>query len=175
MKLAWFYYAMCELFSVLFFWIPPWLWTWGHWREPLPLGLTFVVLLCLFELWSPHAYSTSIKPLPGRTLVDAWDLPVNQLFGNPEDGVSGYDARGPDWSGSYNPTESRWLAICWNCRNWMAGFNYITARALKVVPPPIITSYTLFGKQRLLKLGWQQLPASDGWVGPYKCRMVCSF
>lgn len=171
-SLYWAWFAACELAAFLFFWVPPWIWTFGHWHEPLPLGLSFIVVMCLFEAWSPYAMFLSIKPVGTRTHVDWWDLPINALFGNPEDGVSGLDALGPSWQGFYNPTGSRWGAICWNCRNWMAGFNYITWRWASV-PPIIFKDYTLFGKQRQLKLGWQQLPVSDGWRTS-KVRMVCS-
>ena len=170
--MKWAYYAACELAGAAFFWVPLW------WHPMLPpLGFTIAVLLCLARAW--RLCGGSIKPLPGRNLVDGWPWPFNLLWGNPEDGVSGITALG-GWSGFYNPQGTRWLAICWNCRNWFAGFNYLTWPWASAAPN-YQTPYTvpkwvpkIGGTTRTPRLGWQQLPASDGWVGPYRCRMVCS-
>lgn len=164
--LKWPYFAICTLGAVFFFWIPLW-----WWYTP-PLGLTVAVILCLSKAWHFPGY-LSIKPLPGRGYVDAWPALFDPLWGNPEDGVSGVDAYGPSWKNSYNPTGSRWGAIKWNCRNWLAGFNYITWRAWMGAPPLIVKEYSLpsfvvptwvpklgglqiGGQTRQLKIGWQQ-------------------
>ena len=170
--IGWIYFALCELAAAAFFWLPLW-----WWRAP-PIGLTVVLVLCLLRAWV-WPYADSIKPLPARTRIDGWRGPFNLLWGNPEDGVSGLDARG-SWTGDYNPSGSRWLAICWNCRNWLAGFNYLTWPWTRAAPnlqlPYTVPAWVprIGGMARTLRLGWQQLPASDGWAGPYRVRMVCS-
>lgn len=164
--IAWIYFALCELAATAFFWMPLW-----WWKLP-PIGLSVAVLLCLARAWR-WPYANSIKPLPLRKSIDGWPRPFNALWGNPEDGVSGLVAFGPSWTGAYNPTGSIWLAICWQCRNWLAGFNYLTW-PWAAPAPLLIKAYSVFGRQRQLKVGWQQLPAADGWTGPYRCRMVCS-
>lgn len=160
----WAWYVFCQLAAFAFYWMP--LHIHGFWIPPL--GFTFVALMCLFKAWDTTAHS--IKPLPVRIAVDEWKLPVNAVFGNPEDGVSGADAVGPNWVGRFNPALSVLKAIEWNSRNWMAGINYITWRWAPEKAP--IYFGTCLG--RSVKFGWQQLPASDGWTGPYKVRMVCS-
>lgn len=152
--MKWAYFALCELAAAAFFWMPLW-----WWRLP-PIGLTVAILLCLSRSWSAASVN-SIKPMSSRVFVDEWVAPVNALFGNPEDGVSGRFAFGA-WYGAYNPTGSRWRAICWNCRNWLAGFNYLTWPWAST-PPLIVKPY---GSHQL-KLGWQQRYG--------RTVMVCSF
>lgn len=174
--LCWAYYALAQGAATAFFWLP----TYWHHGYPVcpPVGLTVALALCMAKAWD-WPYATSIKVLPGRKEIDGWPAPFNRLWGNPEDGASGADAIG-SWSGFYNPDGTRWLAICWNCRNWLAGFNYLTWPWASAAPN-YQTPYTvpkwvplIGGTVRTPRLGWQQLPASDGWTGPYKCRMVCS-
>lgn len=154
--LAWGWFAVCELFGLLVL---------------FPIGLVVVGAACVFKAWR-FPYATSIKPLPDRKLIDGWAWSINLLYGNPEDGVSGVDAYGPSWIGSYNPSGTRWRALLWNLRNWANGFSYLTW-AWTSAPPLYVKPYTIFGRQRQLKIGWQQLPPSDGWV-TNKVRMVCS-
>jgi hypothetical protein len=144
----------------------PWV-QWSLWQiaslvlrvvSALPLAVA-----CATKAWSITV--TSIKPLPGRALVDEWTWLPNSVFGNPEDGVSGFFARP-----QANPSFSAWQAFLWNQRNFAAGLNYLTWRSSAV--PPLKTGTWLFG--RAYKIGWQQLPTSDGWVTNYKQRMVCS-
>lgn len=132
---AW--YVACSLFGVLVL---------------FPLGLLLVGLASLFKAWT-FPYAKSIKPLPNRQLIDGWTLPINLIFGNPEDGVSGVDAYGPSWTGSYNPTGSRWGAFVWSgLRNWAAGYNYLTW-PWSSTPPlyvgPFVGSFAV-------EIGWQQ-------------------
>lgn len=160
--IGWIYYALCMLFATVVLW---------------PLGLVLVGAACVARAWVLPSTSSpaSIKPLPGRSRIDVWSWSwMNAVYGNPEDGVTGTCAFG-SWLGPFNDLPpSRWLAFVWSgLRNWANGFNYLTWRSASM-PPLLIKPYTLFGKERQLKLGWQQLPASDGWVGPYRCRMVCS-
>lgn len=170
--LKWLYYAVCSIGAFVFYWIP-------LWRLP-PLGLTVAVALCLLQAWHYPA-AKSIKPLPGRLYVDGWPALFQPLWGNPEDGVSGVDAYGPSWKDSFNPLGSRLKAIEWNCRNWLAGFNYLTWR-WKSVPPLIVKEYSLpsltlptwvpklgglqiGGQTRQLKIGWQQRYGRNVMVG----------
>lgn len=156
--LAWAWFAACELFGLLVL---------------MPVGWVVVGAACIFKAWK-FPYATSIKPLPNRRLVDGWSWPINALYGNPEDGVSGVDALGPSWLGAYNPQGYRWRAFLWNLRNWASGFNYRNW-PFSLTPPLFIKQYSLpILGTRQLKLGWQQLPPADGWVTIYKVRMVCS-
>lgn len=166
--LKWLYFAVCTLAAVVFFWI-------------LPVGLATAVLLCLFKAWH-FPGQASIKPLPGRQYVDSWPAIFNPLWGNPEDGVSGVDAYGPSWTGSYNPLGTRWKAIQWNCRNWLAGYNYITW-LWKSTPPLIVKEYSLpsfviptwVPKLGGLQIGSQSRQLKIGWQQRYgKTVMVCS-
>lgn len=160
--LAWCYFALCELVALVVL---------------FPLGLLLVGWCCARRNYTLPATSSplSIKPLPQRTHVDTWGWKWMQpVYGNPEDGVTGFCAYGPSWTGAYNPTRSRWLAFVWSAlRNWANGFGYLTWRWTSTAPL-LVKAYSLFGQQRQLKIGWQQLPAADGWIGPYRCRMVCS-
>lgn len=140
-----------------------------------PVGWLLVGIAAYKRAWVVSG-DASIKPLPQRQQIDTWRWQwMVRVWGNPEDGVSGYDAYGPSWDGRYNPTLSRWKAFVWaGLRNWAAGYNYITW-PFSTTPPVYFKNYTLFGKPRTLKIGWQQLPTSDGWDGTYKARMVFSF
>lgn len=135
-------------------------------------GLVIVGIAAWRNAITDKPAQDSIKPLLNyhRFTVDRWIWPINAVYGNPEDGVSGIDAYGGDWgSGPFNGTTppSRWKAFVWSgIRNWAAGFNYISWPFAS--PPPFYQSPTNSGR----KFGWQSLPASDGWVGPYKYRMV---
>ena len=159
---GWLWFAVCSLFG--FFVLQP-------------VGWLLVGAACYKRAWKLVPGKRSIKPIIGRKWVDEWRWQwMNLLWGNPEDGVSGGDAFGPSWSGEYNPALSRWRAFKWAAlRNWANGYNYITWRDSWGTPPLLIKQYTLpILGTRQLKLGWQQLPASDGWIGPYKQRMVFS-
>lgn len=137
--LAWAWYALCALFG--FFVL-------------MPLGWVVVGAACILKAWK-FPYANSIKPLTGRKQIDGWAWPINAVYGNPEDGVSGVDAYGPSWIDSYNPMGSRWRAFRWSgLRNWAAGFNYLTW-PWKGAPPLLIKQYSVLGSPRQLKIGWQ--------------------
>jgi len=146
--LAWIYYALCMLFAVFVL---------------FPAGLLIVGAACIFKAWDGPEL-LSIKPLPYRTFVDSWGWPINVIYGNPEDGASGTDAVGP-WGESFNPLGTRWRAFLWSgLRNWANGFNYITWR-FAATPPLLVKEYSLFGRQRQLKIGWQQRYGCTVMVG----------
>lgn len=151
-------------------------WYWGCMAVALILffvGLVVVGAACLFKAWR-FPYARSIKPFKDRELVDGWKWPINLIYGNPEDGVSGIDAYGPSWTDSYNPWGTRWRAFVWSgLRNWANGLNYITWPWASAPPCVKKTYRTPWRSTRELQLGWTQLPASDGWVTT-KVRMICS-
>lgn len=138
---AWLYFALCELFALVVL---------------FPLGLLIVGAACICRAWSSAAVQPSINPQPGRPDVDVWEWPINAVYGNPEDGVSGEDALG-SWVGFYNPTGSRWRAFMWSAlRNPANGFNYPTWR-WAATPPLLVKTYSLpILGTRQLKLGWQR-------------------
>lgn len=142
--MKWLYYAVVQILQTAFFWLPLW-----WWHIP-PIGLTIVVMLCVTKAWS-DADRPSIKPLPNRLMVDEF-LIFNEIMGDKEDGASGRYAYGPSWIGPWNPRGTILRAIGWNCRNWMANFNYLTW-PWKSAPPLIVKPY---GNGHQLKLGWQQ-------------------
>lgn len=188
--LGWLWWGLMMLLSTLYFWVPPvliaqaisHLWDGRFDRMAFcpPIGLTLVLLLCLMRAWTP-ADRLSIKPLANRrTMIDRWRL-FDSVFGNREDGASGRYAYGQSWTGPYNATGSIWGAFCWNCRNWMANFNYATWPGNPANAPNYQTPYKvpawfpiIGGTMRTPRLGWQQLPRSDGWFGGPGVRMVCS-
>jgi hypothetical protein len=139
--IAWIWFAICQVFAFVVL---------------MPLGWLIVGLAVLCGAHTDMPVTASIKPMPGREYIDRWTWPINAIYGNPEDGVTGMDALGPSWTGFYNPTGSRWLAFKWSgLRNWADGFNYITW-IFSGTPPLLVKDYTFFGSQRQLKLGWQQ-------------------
>jgi len=151
--LAWIYYALCMLFAV---------------AALFPLGLLIVGAACVFKAWTPTATVPSINPLLkyDRFEVDSWTWPINAIYGNPEDGVSGIDAFGPSWVGPYNTRGSRWEAFRWSgLRNWANGFGYITW-IFGGTPPLLVKEYRLpILGMRQLKLGWQQRYGRNVMVG----------
>lgn len=137
--LIWAYWIACQLAGLVLF----------------VLGIFVVGAASAYSAWT-YPYADSIKPIEGRTQVDGWTWPINAIYGNPEDGVSGRYAFGPTWSGAFNPTGSRLKAFEWaGFRNWANGWNYLTWRSPRV-PPLFIYPYRFFGGTRVLKLGWQQ-------------------
>lgn len=99
-----------------------------RWYEYVLVGfavaLGFVVLLpfCVAQAWVPG--DVSIKPIGSRRIIDEWSIPLlNKWYGNPEDGVSGQDARLPSWDYTnkvldfvpYWPSAPAWLrAYAWS-------------------------------------------------------------
>lgn len=108
-------------------------WTWFCLAQLLMLVLTIVGWLllipaCLLRAWEPSPYP-SIND--GRR-IDRWRWPINAIYGNPEDGVSGRQAmvwlntstRGPFMPGAYPP----WRAWVWSAwRNSADSLKYSLA------------------------------------------------
>jgi hypothetical protein len=131
--LAWAYFAFTQLISLDF----------------LVLGLVILIPFCLWQGWDRSRFS--IKD--GRP-IDQWTFrPLNFIYDNPEDGVSGQCAlvwldgttQGPYMPGAWAP----WRAYCWSAlRNSTDNLKY--AFAWKNGP---YASIPLFG--RTLKAGWK--------------------
>lgn len=130
-------------------------WTW-FWLAQLIMGaLTIVgwvalIPACLLRAWEP-------SPIPsindGRA-IDRWRWPLNAVYGNPEDGVSGSDAivwingttRAPFMPGAYPP----WRAWAWSAwRNPTDALKYTLALG---VQGPQMQPRKLWG--RTLRGGW---------------------
>lgn len=113
------------------------------------VGLVLLAPLCYFKMWGDNG--VSIKS-PDR-IIDSWTLPINSIYGNPEDGVSGKYAvvAGTSYLPTSNPSirAYRWSAL----RNSADGLKYLTA--WKKGPMLFSKYYTLFGKQHHTKGGWQ--------------------
>jgi hypothetical protein len=120
------------------------------------IGYVVLLPLCLCQAWTaPNATSTKPLPAEGRFYVDAWAFgPLNRVYGNPEDGVSGKQAyiwgSGPQ-AGQLIPymadSAAWWRAYCWNARNSADALKYLFKRQ----GGPLVT-FTLFGRQ--YRAGW---------------------
>jgi len=113
------------------------------------IGWIVLIPFCLVQAWTSDA--VSIKD--GRQ-IDRWSWrPLNAIFGNPEDGVSGQTAL--IWvngvPSTYLPNAwAPWRAYCWSgWRNSCDGLKY--AFALESGP---YVELAVFG--HILKLGWQR-------------------
>lgn len=87
------------------------------------LGWFILIPFCIFKAWKIDG-ARSIKD--GRRTIDQWSWKwLNLVYGNPEDGVSGYWAVLADGT-HYNPTNSRWGAYCWSAwRNSCDNLKYV--------------------------------------------------
>jgi hypothetical protein len=124
-------------------------------------GFVILVPFCAFKLWvpSPHPSIRDGKP------IDQWAWgPLNYVYGNPEDGVSGVHA-------GYMPTaNSRWRAYCWSAlRNSCDNLKYVFAAP---TPDYRIGTYTVFGKKQQWMFGWKpengfNVPVCHFWGTPW--------
>ena len=112
--IAWIYFVAIQ-FVMLFFTI---------------IGWFLLIPFCLFKAWGEHTpviFSTTI-------VLDQWDWrPLNYIYGNPEDGVSGQYARvwlngttqGPFMPAAWAP----WRAYRWSAlRNSTDNLKYVFRR-----------------------------------------------
>lgn len=110
------------------------------------LGLVMLALPCALQAWNTSP-DKSIKD--GVRVVDEWSWPLNVVYGNPEDGVSGQTAL--VWVDGvlapYLPTAGpRWRAYKWSAlRNSVDGLKYVFA------VPGVGPLKTAFG----FRFGWQ--------------------
>jgi hypothetical protein len=126
------------------------------------IGWVLLIPFCLTQAWTTRAPvigdSMFVRSIKDGRVIDRWSFaPLNAVYGNPEDGVSGAHAiiwgngveiplgkQGPYMAGA-NPI---WRAYCWNARNSAASLKYIFAwEAGPYIQVP------LFG--RTLRAGWQ--------------------
>lgn len=129
----WFRFACVELFQL----------------EAMFLGWLVLIPFCLLKAWKPGA--KSIKD--GRP-IDVWSWgPLNLVSGNPEDGASGQFAL-INGNQPYMPnTWAPWRAYLWSAwRNSANNLKYVFAWT---AGPYKEWSYSLFGKLRTAKIGWQ--------------------
>lgn len=130
-------------------------WCWFAVTQVVTLVFTvlgWIVLLpfCIAQSWDVGA--ESVKPMPFRRYVDEWSWePLNWVYSNPEDGVSGKYARLIDGS-SYMPNAPAWWrAYCWSAwRNSADNLKYVFAWS----DGPLVKG-TWLGGRREWKLGWQ--------------------
>lgn len=121
-------------------------------------GWFLLIPFCLTQAWETtypvddraDKVSKSIKD--GRT-IDRWSAPLNYVYGNPEDGVSGQQARVWDPYGTLQPympgVPDWWRAYCWSAlRNSCDNLKYVFAD-----PKGPLVTFKLFG--RTAKIGWQ--------------------
>lgn len=118
------------------------------------LAATVLGWLVLLPFCWAHAWK--LGPFRPQRVTDVWSwAPLNWIYGNPEDGVSGMLARVWDADGKeqeYMPSSkvpAWWRAYCWSAwRNSCDNLKYVFAD-----PKGPLVTFTLFGRQG--KIGWQ--------------------
>lgn len=113
-------------------------------------------LILLPFCWA-HAWRLGQMPVGSTRWVDVWSWdPLNRVYGNPEDGVSGMLAL--VWNkegtarGEYMPSDdvpAWWRAYCWSAwRNSCDALKYVFAD-----PKGPLVTFTFLGRNG--KVGWQ--------------------
>lgn len=155
--LAWIWYVIVQILMMA-----PFLLIWPFWHpdplvglflccltSPIILGWILLIPFCIRQAWT--ADSKSIKD---QRVIDRWNWkPLNWIWGNPEDGVSGQYAlvwtrtgQVPYMAGA----DPAWRAYCWSAwRNSADALKYVFAWK----NGPLLATFTLGG--RVHKLGWQ--------------------
>ena len=115
------------------------------------VGLVVLIPVCLMHAWEPCVGDGSTK------FIDRWKwAPLDLIYGNPEDGVSG--AKALVWDNGqkvpYMPNAwAPWRAYCWSAlRNSADNLKYVFAWDKG---PLIKKDYKIFGRQRTFRAGWQ--------------------
>jgi hypothetical protein len=134
--MAWLWFAVVQLVSLI----------------AMVAGWLILIVPCALQAW--HDVPSQFDP---TRQVDAWSWPINAVYGNPEDGVSGQHALVWDDSGhkvAYMPGSNPvWRAYCWSAwRNSTDNLKYVFAWA---GGPFVKADYTIFGKTRTFRAGWQ--------------------
>lgn len=133
------------------------------------IGYFILIPICLFHLWTDPVYP-GIKTQPAGIMMDKFSLPINFIYGNPEEGVSGKQAL--VWSVGVNPpvqvpfmpTPSgygkirTWLWDAWRAWNWSAWRN--SCDQLKYTfgyskGKLVSKFFTVFGKTFTVGVGWK--------------------
>lgn len=138
---AWIWFAIVQLVCAV---------AWG-------VGLFLLIPFCLLHAWT----KPDRKSIKDDRQIDRWYL-INFVAGNPEDGASGQQALingdQPYMPSTLTNPALKWLYDAWRAYRWSAlrnsadGLKYLFA--WKAGPYKEWT-YTLFGKQRTAKVGWQ--------------------
>jgi hypothetical protein len=80
-------------------------------------------LACWLKAWTRTGpYYGTMFSIKNLRVISRWSWgPLNYVYGNPEDGVSGEQALVWNKEGTqqvvYNPRGTAWKAYCWNLRN----------------------------------------------------------
>lgn len=125
------------------------------------VGIQLVMLLATVVGWFlllPFcvAHAWKLGPVKVGRVLDVWSWgPLNRVYGNPEDGVSGMFALirlDANTQGEYMPSANVpawWRAYCWSAlRNSCDNLKYVFA-----IPGAPLVKFQLFG--RTAKIGWQ--------------------
>lgn len=122
--------------------------------QALLAGVIILILPCVLRAWK-ISNKASIKDQ--LRVIDEWSWkPLNWVYGQPEDGVSGKQAivYTTGQAGPYLPAAGeRWRAYCWNHRNWAGNLKYVFSWP---EGPIVEWTWILRGKTRNAKIGWQQ-------------------
>lgn len=113
--------------------------------EAAILGWLVLIPFCLTQAWKLGQQS-----IKDTRVIDVWSWgPLNLVYGNPEDGVSGWSAL-VNGDQKYMPNAWKpWRAYCWSAlRNSCDNLKYVFA-----VPGAPLITFRLFG--RTAKIGWQ--------------------
>lgn len=134
--LAWVWFAIVQLVSLV----------------AMVAGYILLIAPCLLHSWEP-----ALSTVGPTQQSDRWSWPINAVYGNPEDGVSGQYAKVwvlPNKQEPFMPDASpAWRAYVWSAvRNSADGLKYVFAWSKG---PLVIHEYFLFGKPRTFKAGWQ--------------------
>lgn len=128
----------------------------------LVAGIFILPIPCLLHLWQPV---TATVPAGTTRESDEWSIPINGVYGNPEEGPSGAHARliggaayMPDGPLSQRFAVVRWLHASWRAYMWSGFRNF--AGNLKYVfrwrgksAPPFVHGTWAGGRE--WKVGWQ--------------------
>ena len=91
------------------------------------IGWGLLIPFCVLQIWVRNA-----KSIKDGRIIDTWAFPINAVYGNPEDGVSGQCALiwlNGTTQGPYMPNAPVWWrAYCWSAwRNSVDGLKYVFA------------------------------------------------
>lgn len=93
------------------------------------LGKLLLIPFCALKAWKPLP-----SPFDATRMIDLWSWgPLNMIYGNPEDGVSGaqaliWDSQGSERVGYMASSGARWRAYCWSAwRNSADNLKYVFA------------------------------------------------
>jgi hypothetical protein len=114
-------------------------------------GWFVLIPFCLARAWTP-CHSDFVP----QRVIDCWSWePLNWIYGQPEDGVSGL--RAIVHGGAYMPgANAAWRAYCWSAlRNSCDMLKYVFAWRGAGPAPFVQVRYTIRGRAQDLHMGWQ--------------------